>query len=335
MPAETPTLPTELVEYIITFLWNHPHAVRSCNLVNHQWHAVSQSHIFRRVVIDSSAKLLKFETFVLDNPAVGVWVRELHVVDNRLGLSNGDWILDLPGDVMPLKLERLYAIEFTGARIPSQVDLKSWTQKFCAFPSVKFFSMTNCIVPDGLLLLLSHSFTNLRDLRVRAIKFIAAADPDFDLARMDETTGRHWTPSTRIDAPPPHLVHFTIQDKRFRKRTESFVSLNSLKTVQLLEIHHSGTALFHDEISRTLLPTCGPSLLYLKLSMHRLPAHPPASLLDILQLQWKPGPVNLSRLQTIEINMRPLYHIYVSERHPSVPTYLGHQHEDRHLPRFI
>ena len=267
------SIPSELVEYIVTFLWDDPHTICQCTFVCRQWHTAIRPHLFRQITIDRVETLGKLEKLLLSDPAAAYWIRELHFQRSTLGLEDldGRWVLDdMPGSVLPNTLKKLWAVEITDIRISQNGPTRRFIRDFSKFTTVKSLSISHCSIPDGFLLSLLAVFPHLHTLRVWDLKF-STASPNFDV--IDFTLLEANCKQTRHGpGAVPHLTHFSIRDNRFKKSIGSFAALQSLRTVQSLEIYHTGIAFFHDEISRTLLPTCGPSLTYLKLTTPRLPS---------------------------------------------------------------
>lgn len=76
------TLPAEIQDHIIDFLYADPAALRACALASRRWRKASQYHIFRSVTITSEATLDRFADLTRSQPrgpVIASYVRELRL----------------------------------------------------------------------------------------------------------------------------------------------------------------------------------------------------------------------------------------------------------------
>ncbi|KAH9915401.1 uncharacterized protein B0H18DRAFT_97070 [Fomitopsis serialis] len=81
--TELPTIPLELHDNVINYLWDDLSALGVCSLVSHTWLVTARSHKFRTVSLQSCYKRTGFEE-LLDSPllnscSLARYVHELHI----------------------------------------------------------------------------------------------------------------------------------------------------------------------------------------------------------------------------------------------------------------
>ncbi|KAH8101952.1 hypothetical protein BXZ70DRAFT_932631 [Cristinia sonorae] len=296
--ANPPQFPQEMVENFTSFLWDDPKSISHCSLVSHRWYSAVRPFIYRRIVLESKERLTRFEHLLLGDPAIGYWVRELHIVGGHryyktysfwpeIFVSPGSGTF-FPGRVLPEKLKKLYALTFecvyTSSVGASAHSIRAVSSAFAS--TVRSLTFMSCLGHEGFFLAFAHAFPNLNELRLMKVATKPllhgtplADDPDRSLAQFQEevipfmplclTQGN---PTAEYDHPQTFITSLRIDHPDFVQDCESLFCTKSLRTVQALEIRHSGSRLHPiDDISNKILPECGRALRSLKLTIASLP----------------------------------------------------------------
>ncbi|TCD70659.1 hypothetical protein EIP91_002380 [Steccherinum ochraceum] len=89
-PLSPPTpfhLPDELLDHILSFLWDNCHGLKASSLVSHAWHTAARPYIFRSVTLflegPGEERTDDLRLMLDATPLLGQWVRELRVVQSR------------------------------------------------------------------------------------------------------------------------------------------------------------------------------------------------------------------------------------------------------------
>ncbi|TCD68714.1 hypothetical protein EIP91_009998 [Steccherinum ochraceum] len=339
------TIPFETVEMIVSFLWHDPESLSHCTLVCRRWHTAVRPLIFRRVVVKGRERMVELESLLLEEPTVGYWIRELYIDGSSPDRSRRAWIfgpypaadqlvfngLDassktpnlhdpFPGPVLASRLRKLQALTFVQVHAThprtSGALIAGLTKAFAS--SIRSLTFESCWGHEGFFLALMHALPLVNELRSIGTRTFEFGPHDWQIEL--ESFRSTYLPFVSTCITPgsqPAEAHRNVRLTSLRLDHHDFVHdlgsmvcLQSLRTVQTLQINHTGSRLHPiDDISNKILPECGRTLRTLKLSITSLP---PASHTKRFEVLWLPSFTHLKGLRTLELHLTPLHHPFVA-----------------------
>lgn len=132
MTIESPsTLPLELVENTINFLWSDPKTLRAACLVSKAWVSVCRTHLFRRIVLhwcDDGVRRSDFLYALLKkSPSIANYIRELSIHEGLISSSRAQIIFCFAKNLTLPKLlyllPRLRLLEFRASALTHWSEL--------------------------------------------------------------------------------------------------------------------------------------------------------------------------------------------------------------------
>lgn len=361
LSSDESLLPFETVENVASFLWNDFVTLSHCTLVSRRWYTAVRPFVFRRVVLRNPERLTELEDLLVKDPTVGYWIRELYIDGSASGDSLQDWLFghaqsssrcdiyntgntvkSFPGSILTENLKKLHALTFSQIKANDPRSSAEGIHRVSkAFASrVRSLTFKSCLGHKGFFLAFMHAFPLLHELNSLGTRTFDFGADDFHVA-VQQFQDDHF-PFMSMCTPLGHPVHnaihvriplktLTIQHHDFVHDFGSLICSKSLRTVQTLEIYHTGARLHAmDDISNVILPECGRALRRLKISIVNLPHVAGtwnlgkssetkvrlcmyAYLAETLKfdVMWMPSLTHLKNLRILELQLNPLHHPFV------------------------